>query len=146
MDTSFTIKPRPGVGPRAHSPRDPVAVRETVDTELDPAKVVAAADSGARQNNNGPQNHRPQDHRPQDHGTQIHGPQIHQPHDEASAREVVIDPKGQEVLFGAVDVRAEHADQSPNQALMGLRTYQQHQVPTESPKPTQDDPHADIEV
>ena len=122
MDTGFTIKPRPGVSPRAHPSRDPIAVRETVDTELDPAKIVAAAsDGGAKQNNNAP-------------------------HDEASAREVVIDPKGQEVLFGAIDVRTEHADQSPNQALMGLRTYQQHQMAKEEPKPTDGDPHADIEA
>ena len=128
MDSSFAIKPRPGVSPRAHPSRDPVAVRETADTDLDPAKIVAAtADGGAKQNNNAPQ----------DHGA---------PHDEATARELVVDPKGQEVLFGAVDVRAEHADQSPNQALMGLRAYQQHQVPKEEPKPSDADPHADIEA
>jgi hypothetical protein len=122
MDSSFTIKPRPGVSPRANVSRDPVAVRETIDTQLDPAKAVAAtADSGSKQNNDGP-------------------------HDEASAREVVIDPKSQEVLFGAVDVRAEHADQSPNQALMRLRAYRQHQVPKEDQKPADDDPHADIEA
>jgi hypothetical protein len=122
MDSSFTIKPRPGVSPRANVSRDPVAVRETIDTELDPAKIVAATtDGGGKQSNDGP-------------------------HDEASAREVVIDPKGQEVLFGAVDVRAEHADQSPNQALMRLRAYRQHQVPKEDQKSADDDPHADIEA
>ena len=122
MDGSFTIKPRPGISPRANVSRDPVAVRETIDTELDPSKTVAAtADGSPRQNNNGP-------------------------HDEASPREVVIDPKGQQVLFGAVDVRAEHADQSPNQALMRLRAYRKLPAPGEDANPSHDDPHADIEA
>jgi hypothetical protein len=122
MDSSFTIKPRPGVSPRANVSRDPVSVRETVDTDLDPAKIVAAtADGGNKQSHDSP-------------------------HDEASAREVVIDPKGQEVLFGAVDVRAEHADQSPNQAMMRLRAYRQQQVAKDDSKPPNDDPHADIEA
>lgn len=122
MDGSFTIKPRPGVSPRANVSRDPVAVRETVDTELDPAKAVAAtADGSPKHNNNGP-------------------------HDEASAREFVVDPKGQEVLFGAVDVRAEHIDQSPNQALMRRRAYRQQPAPGEDASPSSDDPHADIEA
>lgn len=122
MDGSYTIKPRPGVSPRANVSRDPIAVRETVDTELDPAKVVAAtADGSPKHNDNGP-------------------------HDEASAREVVIDPKGQEVLFGAVDVRAEHADQSPNQALMRQRAYRRQAAPSEDANPSNDDPHADIEA
>ena len=122
MDGSFTIKPRPGVSPRANVSRDPVAVRETIDTELDPSKTVAAtADGSPRQNNNGP-------------------------HDEASAREVVIDPKGQQVLFGAVDVRTEHADQSPNQALMRLRAYRKLPATSEDANSLHDDPHADIEA
>jgi hypothetical protein len=122
MDGSFTIKPRSGVSPRANVSRDPVAVRETVDTELDPAKVVAAtADGSPKQHNNGP-------------------------HDEASAREVIIDPKGQEVLFGAVDIRTEHADQFPNQALMRQRAYRQRLTPSADENPSNDDPHADIEA
>ena len=122
MDSSFTIKPRPGVSPRANVSRDPVKVRETVDTEIDPAKAVAATtDGGTKQNNNGP-------------------------HDEASAREVVIDPKGREALFNAVDVRTEHADQSPNQALMRLRAYRHQPAPSEDLKPSHADPHADIEA
>ena len=47
MDSSFTIKPRPGVSPRANVSRDPVTVRETVDTEIDPAKAVAATTDGS---------------------------------------------------------------------------------------------------
>ena len=122
MDSGFTIKPRPGVSPRANVSRDPVTVRETVDTEIDPAKAVAAtADGGTKQNNNGP-------------------------HDEASAREVVIDPKGREALFNAVDVRAEHADEAPNQALMRLRAYRQQPAASEALKPSDEDPHADIEA
>jgi hypothetical protein len=127
MDSSFTIKPRPAVNPRSHPFRDPVAVRASIETELDPTKAVAAtASGGAKQNDNAPYNNAP--------------------HDEASAREVVIDPQGQEVLFGAVDVRTEHTDQSPNQALTVLRAYRQRQLPKDDPKPKDDDPHADIEA
>jgi hypothetical protein len=133
MDSSITIKPLPGARPRSHAQRDPVAVREAVDTELDPAKTVTAAtDGGAKHhhnNNNGP-------------------------HHEAAARDVVIDPKGQEALFSAIDVRAEHVDHSPNQALMRQRAYQQQQAhkrghtetPTDDAAAFDRDPHADIEA
>lgn len=124
MDSSFTIKPRPGVAPRSHALRDPVAVREAIDTELDPPKIVTAtADGGSKQGNSGP-----------DH--------------ESSKREVVIDPDAREALFNAIDVRAEHDEQSPNQALMRQRAYQQQSAPKE--KPDDDagdhDAHADIEA
>jgi hypothetical protein len=131
MDSSITIKPRPGASPRSHALRDPIAVREAVDTELDPAKTVnAATDSGANHHHN---NH---------NGL----------HHEAAARDVVIDPQGQEALFSAIDVRAEHAELSPNQALMRQRAYQQHQVPKDALKEAPAevapafDPHADIEA
>ena len=49
MDSSFTIKPSAGVQ-KTHAPRDPVAVREAVETDLDAAKTVAAtADGGGQQ-------------------------------------------------------------------------------------------------
>ena len=122
MDSSFTVKPRPSVSPRSHALRDPVTVREAVDTELDPSKTVtAAADGGAKHNNSSP-------------------------HDEASARDVVIDPNGQEALFSAIDVRAEQAEQLPNQALLRQRAYRQRQAPTDDAAPPSHDPHADIEA
>ena len=46
MDSSFTIKPPPGVG-QSRAVRDPVAVRGAVDTEMVGSKTVStAADSG----------------------------------------------------------------------------------------------------
>jgi hypothetical protein len=128
MDSSITIKPRLGVTPRSHALRDPVAVREAIDTELDPAKAVAAtADGGTKQNNNGQ-------------------------HHEAAAREVIIDPQGQEALFSAIDVRAEHTEPLSNQALMRQRAYQHHpaskdartEIPAEDAPAS--DPHADLEA
>ena len=73
-------------------------------------------------------------------------------HHEAAAREVVIDPQGQEALFSAIDVRAEHAEQSPNQALMRQRAYRQQPASKDPIKETTkedapaSDPHADIEA
>lgn len=125
MDSKLTIKPRPGVASRSNVLRDPVTVREAVDTELDPSKsVTALADNSAKHGNAGP-------------------------HQEASARDLVIDPQAQAALFSAVDVRAEPAEQSPNQALMRQRAYQQHRAPKgnpESPADAAPDPHADIEA
>lgn len=129
MDSGITIKPRPGVSPRSHALRDPITVREAVDTELDPTKVVTAVANGGAKHNNSP-------------------------HDEASAREVVLDPEGREALFSAIDVRAEPVEQSPNQALMRQRAYQQHKAQREAPPETSADdtplsgrdPHADIEA
>lgn len=123
MDSSFTIKSRPGAVPRSHALRDPVAVREAVDTELDPVKSVVAADDGGAK-----------------HGFNEH----HDPH----PHDVVIDPNAREALFNALDVRAEHSEQSPNQALMRQRAYQQHPEPKKIPGDDGRflDPHADIEA
>lgn len=129
MDGSYAIKPRPGVISRSHALRDPVTVRETAETDLDPAKIVTAVADGGPKHDNGP-------------------------HDEASAREVVLDAEGREALFSAIDVRAEHAEQSPQEALMHLRAYQQHAPHREAQSEhTADDaatsgkdPHADIEA
>jgi hypothetical protein len=129
MDSSFAIKPRPGVISRSHALRDPVTVRETTETELDPTKIVTPVADGGPKHDNGP-------------------------HDEASARAVVLDAEGREVLFSAIDVRVEHTDQSSQEALMRLRAYQQHAQHREpqaehsaddAAKPGKD-PHADIEA
>ena len=124
MDSGITIKHRPGVSARTHTLRDPVTVRETTETELDPSKTVAATaegGGGAKHNGGGP-------------------------HHEAAASDLVIDPKTQEALFSAIDVRAEPAEQSPNQALLRLRAYRQRPAPTEESAPADSDPHADIEA
>src|SRR5262249_12272645 len=115
MDSSLTIKSRPAVSPRGSTLRDPVAVREAIDTELEPHKIAApiAADSGTGR-----------DH-PQDR---------HQ--GETSAHDVLIDPEARDALFSAVDVRTDHPEQSPNQALMAQRAYQQHQTSTNKSRET----------
>ena len=96
MDNSFTIKPRPGV--HKFSPRDPVPVREAVDTGLDAIK--AAAESG-------------------DGGTNQREPrQEHAPHD------VVADPESREVIYRENDVRAQSDGKPhPDQALLRWRAY-----------------------
>lgn len=129
MDSSFTIKPRPAVSPRAHALRDPVTVREAVDTELDAGKAVAPSTDGGASHQN-----------PHDG-----------PHDETSGRDVVIDPNAREALYNAIDVRAGHDEQSPNQALMRRRAYQQQPRPESHPQNSEiadpdRDPHADIEA
>jgi hypothetical protein len=119
MDSNVTIRPRPGVASRSNALRDPVAVREAIDTELDASKSVAAlGDGGTRHGQSG----------------------SHQ-----EPRDFVIDPQAQAVLFSAVDVRAEPTEQSPNQALMAQRAYQRQPAPKETPS-SPADPHADIEA
>ena len=122
MDSNFTIKPRPGVLPRGNALRDPVTVREAADTELDPAKAVAPADRGGKQDNP-------------------------DPHHEQARQDVVIDPRARDVLFQAVDIRAEQNLQSPNQALLRQRAYH---APASPNRPTdtsaRENPHADIEA
>ena len=46
MDSSFTIKPSPGVG-KGRALRDPVPVREAIETELVGSKTVTAMGDGA---------------------------------------------------------------------------------------------------
>ena len=125
MDSNLTIKPRPGAAPRSNALRDPIAVREAAETELDPSKaVIAAADGGSK------------------HG---HGGSHHEPF----LRESAIDPDARAALFSAMDVRDEHVEQTPNQVLMRQRAYQQHPAPKAKPEsPAEDlpDPHADIEA
>jgi hypothetical protein len=119
---SMTVKSRPAAVARSNALRDPVTVREAVDTELDPSKAVnAAGDGGARHDN------------------------ASQDHHESSQREVVIDPDARDALFQAIDVRAAHEEQSPNQVLIGQRAYRQA-APAQSSLAPPSDPHADIEA
>jgi hypothetical protein len=103
MDSNFTIKPRPGVQ-KAYSPRDPVPVRETIETDLDIAKTVAATgDSGTRRDS--------RQNASQD------------PHQDQAPHDVVADPDSRDVIYRENDVRA-HVNEPvhPDQALL-LRAY-----------------------
>jgi hypothetical protein len=123
MDTSFGIKPRPHVPARSHALRDPVAVREAADTELGPARAVAAASDGATRHDGGRR-------------------------DDAPARESLIDPRSQDALLRAANRQDRHVEQSPNQVLLGRRAYRR-QLPHDDPAsddPAGRDPHADIEA
>jgi hypothetical protein len=127
MDSSISIKPRPGATARSNALRDPIAVRAAAETELDPERVVtAAADGGAKQNNK------------------------HGPHQEAVTRDFTIDPKSQEALFNAVDVRSAQIESTPNQVLLRHRAYRQQSAPNtphkESSQENPADPHADFEA
>jgi hypothetical protein len=122
MDSNFTIKPRPGVLPRSNALRDPVTVREASDTELDPAKAVAPADSGGKQDS-------------------------HAQHHEQPKHDVIIDPGARDALFQAVDIRTGHGEPSPNQALMRQRAYHAPSTANQAASPAApSDSHADIEA
>jgi hypothetical protein len=122
MDSSFTIKPRPGV--QKFSTRDPVPVR-AVDTELDALKSVAAtadSDTGQREQR-----------------------QEHQAHQEHTPHDLVADPESREVIYRENDVRA-HADDRPHpdQALLRFRAYRP--ALAESDTPPDNEPHANIKA
>jgi hypothetical protein len=117
MDSSFTIKPRPGV--QKFAPRDAVPVRQTVETEVDAVKAVTASnDSGADQHD------KPHDHTPPD---------------------VIANPESRDVIIRENDIRT-HAGESvhPDQALLRSRAYGQVQhEPAASPPAA---PHANIKA
>lgn len=118
MDSSFTIKPRPGVQ-KTYAPRDPVPVREAIETDLDAAKAVAASgDGGARQRD---------------------------PRHDQTPHDVVADPESREVIYRENDVRT-HANEPahPDQALLRLRAYGSVRADTEGPPDSE--PQANIEA
>jgi hypothetical protein len=97
MDNSFAIKPSPGVL-RGYAARDPVAVREAVETNLGATKAVTAAG---------------------DHG----GPQRDPRHDHPP-QAVVADPESIEVINRENDVRTQaSARENPDRALLCQRAY-----------------------
>jgi hypothetical protein len=120
MDGSFAIKPRPGL-PKAYAPRDPVPVREAVETDLDAAKAVAAAGDGGGGGG----------------GSQREPRHDHVPHD------VVADPQSREVILRENDVRT-HANEPihPDQALQ-LRAYRAQRS---DDGPPDGEPHANIKA
>ena len=126
MDGSFTIKPRPGV-PKAYGVRDPLPVREAVETELDATRTIAATgDGGAPQRDPRHESHK------QSHPD-------HAPHD------VVADPESRDVIYRENDVRT-HANDPvhPDQALLRLRAYRPARADTEGP--SDDESHANIKA
>jgi hypothetical protein len=120
MDSSFTIKPRPPVQ-KTYALRDPVPVREAVETDLSPSQAAAAGGDGA------PHRDRQQDLQ-----------QDHAPHD------MVADPDSRDVIYRENDVRT-HANEPvhPDQALLRLRAYR----PTSGTEgPADGEPHANIKA
>jgi len=118
MDSSFTIKPSAGVQ-KTHAPRDPVAVREAVETDLDAARSVAATgDSGGQQRD---------------------------PRQDQAPHDVVVDPESREVINRENDVRAQAPDRGhPDQALLRQRAYRP--ALNEAQNPPADEPHANIKA
>jgi hypothetical protein len=116
MDSSFSIKPRPGAR-KAYAPRDPVPVRGAVETDLDTSRSVAATGDGTGKHGDPRSNH--------------------------PARELVVDPDNQEKIFRQRDVRASEREH-PDQALQRRRAYASAKPGSETAKP--DENHADIEA
>ncbi len=123
MDSNFTIKPRPGL-PKAYAPRDPVPVREAVETGFDTAKAVApTGDGDGGTTRRDPRQDWRQDHAPQD---------------------VVADPESRDVIYRENDIRT-HANEPPHpdQALL-LRAYRPARADTEAAP--DGEPHANIKA
>jgi hypothetical protein len=127
MDSSFTIKPSPGVA-KGRALRDPVPVREAADTELVGAKTVAAtAERGNKDDDAKQGDPRQPEQRP-----------------DRTLNNVEVDPDGRDVIYRERDVRATEREH-PDQALLRQRAY--HRLtPTEAEIPPPDDPHADIKA
>jgi len=127
MDSSFSIKPPPGVG-QSRAVRDPVAVRGAVDTELVGDQTVKASaerggkDHGAKQDDS-------------HHGKDADGRADHAPQD------LVADPNARDVIYRERDVRSTEREH-PDHALLRQRAYRP--VLSDSDLPPSDDPHADI--
>jgi len=119
MDNNVTIKPPPGVR-KTYAPRDPVPVREAVETDLDSAKSVTATGDGG-------------------------GGQPRDPRSDHSPQDVVADPESRDVIIRENDVRAQAGEREhPDQALLRQRAYQPARSDAEA-KPD-GEPHANIEA
>jgi len=118
MDSNFTIK-RPAGVQKGFTPRDPVPVREAVETDLDPAKSVTAAGDG--------------------------GAQQREPRHEHAPNEMVADPESRDVINRENDVRT-HANERnhPDQALLRQRAYRPAGTGNENPAAAE--PHANIKA
>ncbi len=120
---SLGIKLPASVPSRSRGLRDPIAVREAVESELGPTKAVSATSDSSPRNRE------------------------QRRHDEAFARDV-IDAKNAEALLRAAE-HPEALDMSRNQVLMRQRAYHnaaQTKQPAGKAAGSTSDPHADIEV
>jgi hypothetical protein len=118
MDSSFTIKPPAGVQ-KKYTPRDPVTVREAVETDLDAARSVAATGDGGAE------------HRDRRHD--------HMPHD------VAADPASRDVINRENDIQAHASEREhPDQALLRQRAYRPARGEAENPPAVE--PHANIKA
>jgi hypothetical protein len=123
MDSSFTIKsPLPGV----QKPRDPVAVRAAVETDLDVSKTAGATGDGGSKS----------DQRASDRRGE------HPSHDHPPAG-VEVDPESRDLIYRERDVRTADREH-PDQALLRQRAYRQ--APHDGEMPLTGDPHADIKA
>ena len=115
MDGSFPIKPNAPVAKFTSRDR---SVRP-IETELDPAKAVTAANDGSND-----QHERRGDHLPHD---------------------VVADPESREVINRENDVRTHAAEREhPDQALLRQRAYRPARPDAEAPPANE--PHANIKA
>lgn len=130
MDSSISFKPSPAATGKTMSGRDPVTVREAVETDLDRAKTVSPAGDGSS---------RQHDHK----SDQQRGDQRGADHPPA---DLIANPESRDVLYRERDVRAEARPQL-EQALLRQRAY--HPAPPLQPDaeaPAAPDPHADIKA
>ena len=116
MDGSFTIKPNAPVAKFTSRDRTPA---RPVQTELDPAKAVTAANDGSND-----QRERRGDHMPHD---------------------VVADPESREVINRENDVRAQSTEREhPDQALLRYRAYRPAKSESDNTAPAE--PHANLKA
>jgi hypothetical protein len=131
MDSSFTVRPRPGA-PSTYAPRDPVPVREATPTDLNGARAVTASSDGQQGRQDRPGHERQEKN-------QEKSADSHPEHHET----VVVDPENRAAIFRERDVRsAERAH--PDDALMRRRAY--GPAPSPAPGAAASEPHADIKA
>jgi hypothetical protein len=122
MDSSFTIKPRPSAQ-KPYAPRDPVPVREAVETDLHISKTVTATGDG--------------------------GGKQHDPRGEHHAHDLVADPESRAVIYRERELRSDDREH-PDQALLRQRAYRAKSTAGTKAQADDDgrpgDPRADIEA
>jgi hypothetical protein len=128
MDSSFAIKPPPGIA-QTRAVRDPVTVRAAVDTELVGSRTVGGASGRGEKDDNPKQDDQ-------------HGTRDHESRTEHAPQDLVADPDSRDVIYRERDVRASDREH-PDHALMRLRAYRPA-ILDEEPAPSPADPHADI--
>jgi hypothetical protein len=133
MDNNFAIKQRAGVQ-KSYSARDPIPVRESAESKLDPSKGIGGSTEDRRQRDQ----HGDTDHT-SDHGHDPNPRNHHTPH------EVIADPESRNVINRENDVRATaNTRDHPDQALLRQRAYRPASGETEAPQSPES--HANIEA